>query len=103
MRRVQAAWDHHHTEERAAAPWSSLPRAAGFAGIEVAPLAFCDVTLRPDDIAFMLRHLMSRYAVANGHLSGAETKAWFDEQVDLARQGRFFFSFTYFRMSALTR
>lgn len=49
----------------------------------------------------MLMHLMSRYAAQNGHMSVAETGAWFDEQVHLARQGRFFFSLTYYRMTAV--
>ena len=41
------------------------------------------------------------YACENGHMSAAETGAWFDEQVKLASQGRFFFSLTYYRMSAI--
>lgn len=101
MHRMLAAWDHHYTEARVAALWPSLTRDAGFAAIEVAPFTFCDVTLRPDGIAFMLMHLMSRYASQNGHMKKAEAKAWFDEQVELARQGRFFFSLTYYRMSAI--
>lgn len=101
MRGVLAAWDHHYTEARVAALWPRFTRDAGFVGIEVSPFTFCDVTLRPDGIAFMLMHLMSRYAAENGHMSEAETKAWFDEQVELARQGRFFFSLTYYRISAI--
>ena len=49
----------------------------------------------------MLMHLMSRYAAENGHMSKAETTAWLDEQVELADQGRFFFSLTYYRLSAI--
>ena len=49
----------------------------------------------------MLLHLMSRYAAENGHMEQAETREWFDEQVNLARQGRFFFCLTYYRMSAI--
>lgn len=101
MHRIQSAWDHHYTEARVAALWPSLTREVGFAAIEVEPFAFCDVTLRPDGIAFMLMHLMSRYAAENGHMPEVETKAWFDEQVELAKQGRFFFSLTYYRMSAV--
>jgi len=101
MRRVQAAWDHHYNEARVAALWPKLTRDAGFAAFEVEPFTFCDVTLRSDGIAFMLMHLMSRYAAENGHMAEAETKAWFDEQVELAKQGRFFFSLTYYRMSAI--
>ena len=49
----------------------------------------------------MLLHLMSRYAVENGHMAEEEAKARVDEQFDLAEQGRFFFSLTYYRMSAI--
>jgi SAM-dependent methyltransferase len=101
MQRVLAAWDHHYIEARVAALWPKLTQDAGFSAIEVEPFTFCDVTLRPDGIAFMLMHLMSRYAAENGHMTEAETKAWFDEQIELARQGRFFFSLTYYRMSAV--
>ena len=78
-----------------------MTRDAGFTAIELEPFTFCDTTMRPDGIAFMLMHLMSRYAAENDHMAEAETKAWFDEQVNLARQGRFFFSLTYYRMSAV--
>ncbi|GAA6193733.1 methyltransferase domain-containing protein [Phaeobacter sp. NW0010-22] len=101
MRCVQDAWDHHYIEPRVAALWPRLTRDAGFFSVDVEPFTFCDVTLRPDGIAFMLMHLMSRYAAENGCMSTKETKAWFDEQIDLARQGRFFFSLTYYRMSAI--
>lgn len=101
MQRVLAAWDHHYTEARVAAQWPKLVQDAGFSAIEVAPFTFCDVTLRPDGIAFMMMHLMSRYAAENDHMTEAETTAWFDEQIDLANQGRFFFSLTYYRMSAI--
>ncbi|MCC1494824.1 methyltransferase domain-containing protein [Cognatishimia sp. F0-27] len=101
MRRVLEAWDHHYIEPRVAALWPRLVRDAGFGAVEVEPCTFCDVTLRPDGIACMLLHLMSRYAAENGHMSTSETKAWFDEQHDLARQGRFFFSLTYYRMGAI--
>lgn len=43
----------------------------------------------------------SRYAVENGHMTEAETTAWFDEQIERANQGRFFFSLTCYRMSAI--
>ncbi len=101
MQRVLAAWDHHYTEARVAAFWPKLARDAGFTAIEIEPFTFCDVTLRPDGIAFMLMHLMSRYASENGYLSEAETEAWIDEQRELAQQGRFFFSLTYYCMSAV--
>jgi SAM-dependent methyltransferase len=101
MQRVKAAWDHHYTEARVAALWPRMTRDAGFTAIEVEPFTICDATLRPDGIAFMLMQLMSRYASENGHMTETETTAWFDEQQELANKGRFFFSLTYYRMSAV--
>ena len=101
MRRIEAAWDHHYTEARIAALWPRLTRESGFVAIEVEPFTFCDTVLRPDGIAFMLMHLMSRYAADNGHVSTEEAQGWFDEQIRLAEEGRFFFSLTYYRMSAI--
>ncbi len=101
MARVLAAWDHHYTEARVAALWPRLTREAGFGAIEVTPFTFCDTTLRPDGIALMGMALMSRYAAQNGFMSEAETQAWYDEQIEMARQGRFFFSLTYYCMSAV--
>ena len=101
MRQMQEAWDHHYTEPRVAALWPKCAREAGFSAIEIEPFTFCDTTLRPDGIAFMLMHLMSRYAVENGYMNAPDATAWFDEQINLAQQGRFFFSLTYYRMSAI--
>ncbi|MEM9603046.1 MAG: methyltransferase domain-containing protein [Pseudomonadota bacterium] len=101
MRRIQLAWEHHYAEANVAAQWSEWVRSAGFKAVSIEPFTYCDVTLRPDGIAFMLMHLMSRYALENGHVSDAEAQAWFDEQVDLARRGRFFFSLSYYCMSAI--
>jgi arsenite methyltransferase len=101
MHRMQAAWDHHYTEARVASLWPGLARDAGFAAVEIEPFTFCDTTLRPDGIAFMLLHLMSRYAVDDGHVPATEARAWFNEQIRLAKEGRFFFSLTYYRMSAV--
>lgn len=101
MQRVQDAWDHHYTEGRVAALWSGLCENAGLSAVEVKPFTICDINLRPDGLAFMLLHLMSRYASDNGHMPVEETQAWFDEQIGLAKEGRFFFSLTYFTMSAI--
>jgi len=101
MQRIQAAWDHHYVEARVPALWPTLCRDAGFTAVEVEPFTFCDTTLKPDGIAFMLLHLMSRYAADNGYVPKEEAQAWFDEQVRLAKEDRFFFSLTYYRMSAI--
>jgi ubiquinone/menaquinone biosynthesis C-methylase UbiE len=101
MARVVDAWNHHYTEARVAALWPRLVRDAGFGSVDVTPFTYCDVTLRPDGLANMALNLMSRYASQNGYMTEEDTKAWVAEQIDLARQGRFFFSLTYYCMSAV--
>ena len=101
MQRVQAAWDKHYAQPRVPALWPTLCKDAGFTAVEVEPFTFCDTSLKPDGIAFMLLHLKSRYAADNGHVPQEEAHAWFDEQVRLAKEGRFFFSLTYYCMGAI--
>lgn len=101
MKRMQDAWNHHYTEARVAALWSGLCADAGFSAVEMEPFTICDTSLKPDGLAFMLLHLMSRYACDNDHVPQEDAQAWFDEQVGLAKEGRFFFSLTYYRMSAI--
>lgn len=101
MNRIAAAWDNHYIEPRVAMHWTRLTQEAGFTGIEIAPLSYCDTTLRPDGIAQMMMMLMARYASENGYVSAEEARAWSDEQYELARTGRFFFSVSFYRMSAV--
>lgn len=101
MGRIVEAWDHHYEEACVAALWPGLMRNAGFLVEEIRPVTFSDHTLKPDGLAFMLMHLMSRYAASNGHVTEAEAQAWFNEQERLAAEGRFFFSLTYFCLSGV--
>jgi len=56
----------------------------------------CPTTREPDGLAMTLMHLMRQYAIENAHLDQAEADAWFDEQTQLAQDGRFFFSLSQF-------
>jgi len=100
MNRMIASWDHHLTERCVPQILPGILRDCGFAVDEVRPFTFCDHILKPDGLASMMMRLMERYAVENNHFSAGEAKAWFDEQLTLATEGRFFFSLTHFVVCA---
>ncbi|WP_343067883.1 methyltransferase domain-containing protein [Sulfitobacter aestuariivivens] len=92
MDRMKTAWDSHLAERDTGALLPAEFRAAGFAGVEVVPFTIVDPVLRPDGLAQMMMILMRRYAIENDLMPAAEANAWYDEQVALAAEGRFFFS-----------
>lgn len=96
MERMVRAWDHHFAERGLPALLPPIMREAGFAIEDVRPFTHCDYTLKPDGLATMMMQLMSRFAIANDHLSAEEATVWMEEQKTLAEQGRFFFSVTHF-------
>lgn len=57
----------------------------------VVPGTSTDYILKPGSLAITMMHLMRRYAVANHNVESGIANAWFDEQVSLAREGRFIF------------
>lgn len=65
---------------------------AGFTRCRPVAVPFLDSDLRPDGLAMMLIHLMTRYAVQNELVDEETVNAWAREQQELASQGRFFFS-----------
>lgn len=103
MDRMRRAWDRHVADPALPARLPAHLHDAGFRGVEMAPLTFCDTVLRPDGLARMMIHLMTAYAVQNGHVERPEAEAWAAEQGDLARAGRFFFALTHFVCTATRR
>lgn len=96
MIRMQRAWEGHVAEPNVP---ELLPRAlasSGFQLIELRPVPFSAITLRTDSLSFMMLHAMRNYVVQNDLVSEQEAKDWFDEQVQRAEDGRFFFSLTHF-------
>lgn len=89
-------WDRHIACRDVPARLPALLAKAGFRAISTTPVAFCDTQLRPDGLAAMMIRLMTAYAVQTGALAEPEARAWAQEQQDLARAGRFFFSLTHF-------
>ena len=96
MARMCASWDRHVANPALPAGLPALLAEAGFEVTAVRPLTTVDTTLRPDGLARMMMILMENYAVANGHVSADEARAWAVEQEHLAGEGRFFHSLTHF-------
>lgn len=103
MGRMQRAWEDHVAWRDLPARMPKLLHDAGFELIDVLPLTFTSVILRPDSQPFMMMHLMRAYAIQNRMLPAAEVEAWFAEQEQRAAQGRFFCSLTHFVTSARRR
>lgn len=100
MRRMMASWDDHLTERCIPAILPCILRSSGFAVDEIRPFTFCDHLLKPDGLASLMMQIMKRFALEHGHMSEDEATAWFDEQIVLAGEGRFFFSITHFVVCA---
>jgi len=100
MRRMIEAWDRHLAQRAVPALLPEVLEKAGFSVDRVEPVTFCDTALKPDGLANMMIHLMEPYAVKNNLLEALEARAWAEEQVGLAKSGRFFFSLTHFVITA---
>lgn len=96
MLRMCRAWERHVAEPDLPAALPAALARAGFALIEMRPLVFSAVHLRPDGLAYMMMHLMRAYVVQNGLVPEKDATDWFEEQILRAREGRFFFSLTHF-------
>lgn len=94
MARMRASWDEHCVHLDTAARVSALLKSLGHTVHDVRPYTVTDHVLKPDGMAVMMLHLMRAYAVQNGHLDTDTVQAWYDEQTQLAQEGRFFFAIT---------
>lgn len=100
---MRSIWDRHMVERRVPAVLPAMMEDAGFAVEEVRPLTYVDRTLRPDGLAHMMIVLMKNYTVQKELLDPAIVEAWADEQFELARTGRFFFTISHFVVAATKR
>ncbi len=100
MERVLAAWDRHLADRAVPERLPHLMREAGFAVEAETPVVYHDARLPGDGIARLMLSLIHAYVTQNGLIDAATADAWMDEQVRLAREGRFFFHFTHFVISA---
>lgn len=96
MSKMVRSWGRHFASGTLPARLPGLLRARGHRVDAVKTITITDHELKPDGMAAMMMHLMKQYAITKGHIEAAEAQAWFDEQQDLAADGRFFFSITQF-------
>ncbi|MEM9634228.1 MAG: methyltransferase domain-containing protein [Pseudomonadota bacterium] len=103
MRKVLKAWDQHLMERCVPAILPPILRDADFVVEQVIPVPFSDTELRPDGLSHMMIHLIEPFVVKKGLVSESEASDWANEQSELARSGRFFFSLTHFVIVARKR
>ncbi|WP_323767518.1 methyltransferase domain-containing protein [Marinovum sp.] len=100
MAELRSSWDQHFVAGDLPARLPGLLKDQGQTVESVVPFTVVDHVLKPDGLAFTMMTLMKQYAIENGHVDVEIADAWFDEQISLAREGRFFFSLTQFVVSA---
>ncbi|WP_058282231.1 methyltransferase domain-containing protein [Ruegeria denitrificans] len=96
MQKMLTSWNQHFVSGSVPERLPALIKARGDHVEDVLSFTMTDHQLRPDGLAIMMMHLMKQYTVANDHVDPAVAQLWFDEQLSLARTGRFFFSMTQF-------
>ncbi len=90
MDQMIGAWARHVSHD--AVP-RVLPRhlqEAGFGKARATAVPFLDTQLKPDGLANMTMMLLEAYATHNKLVEASVVEAWREEQLALARQGRFF-------------
>lgn len=96
MATIKSSWDRHFASGTLPERLPGLLRSEGHHVEAVTPFTMVDHVLKADGIAIMMLHLMRQYALDNHHVEPDVAQAWFEEQFQLARKGRFFFSLTQF-------
>jgi len=100
MAKLKASWDQHFVAGDIPARLPGILKKQGHDVENVVPVTLTDHVLKPDGIAILMMHLMRKYAIDNKHVEEDIADAWFNEQISLAREGRFFFSITQFVVSS---
>jgi len=100
MARMQDIWDRHLADRIVPARLPAILTDAGYRVDSVRPVTITDTSLRPDGLANMMIILMTNYAIQTEPGSDDMATAWAEEQRRLAAAGRFFFSMTYFSITA---
>ncbi|WP_367180596.1 methyltransferase domain-containing protein [uncultured Ruegeria sp.] len=103
MQKMLTSWNQHFVSGSVPERLPALIKARGNHVEDVLSFTMTDHQLKPDGLAIMMMHLMKQYAVANDHVDPAVAQSWFDEQLSLAKVGRFFFSMTQFIVVARKR
>jgi SAM-dependent methyltransferase len=100
MRRVLDGWDNHLADPFLPRRLAGLMSDAGFSDVEMQGHVFATRELDPQTYGGYLIPLIRNYVVEHGVVSADEAQAWADEQFELARDGRFYFTVTQFCFAA---
>lgn len=100
MAKLIASWEQHFVAGDLPARLPGIVKHLGHHVENVVPVTITDHVLKPDGYAITMMHLLRQYAIANKHVDADTADDWFNEQISLAREGRFFFSITQFVLSA---
>ncbi|WP_029064206.1 methyltransferase domain-containing protein [Labrenzia sp. DG1229] len=100
MKLMLDTWDKHLVERCVPAVLPPILRDAGFRVDDVTAIPFNSTELHPDGMPNMMIHLMKQYVVRKGTVSEDDANDWAEEQVQLSKSGRFFFSITHFVITA---
>ena len=100
MQQIRASWDQHFAAGDVPARLPGMMRRLGHHVESVASVTLTDHVLKPDGIAITMMHLMRQFAIARKHVEADIANDWFNEQISLAQDGRFFFSITQFVVCA---
>lgn len=100
MARLRASWEQHFISSDLPERLPGIFRRQGHEVEKVVPVTLVDHVLKPKGFANSMMHLVSRFAIKNKHVDEDVVNAWFDEQLKLAEEGRFFFAITQFVVSA---
>jgi hypothetical protein len=100
MRRVLDGWDKHLADPFLPRTLGAHMSDAGFADVEMQGHVFATRELDPQTYGGYLIPLIRNYVVEHGVVGAGEAQAWADEQYELARDGRFYFTVTQFCFAA---
>lgn len=100
MAKLKSSWDQHFAAGDVPERLPGILKDQGHHVEKVVPVTITDHVLKPDGYAITMMHLMTQYAIDKKHVEEDIAHAWFNEQISLANEGRFFFSITQFVVSA---
>lgn len=96
MRRVLALYDEHLARRALPEELGENLSQTGFERVTLTPVVFLDTQLSPDGLARMMLELVPMFCLPTGKIGKETLDGWREEQITLARKGRFFFSINHY-------
>lgn len=100
--RILQAWDLHLVDPFIMRTLSEKVRAAGFDIPQISGFIFNDTGFDATNASYYIAKFVAPFVVANG-ISEEDTERWLQDLQALSDQGRYFYSFTGFILSAVKR